>query len=137
MKIISELFVLFIAIIILSCDNSSKAGYDSDSQRIIGTWNWVRTTGGSANVEETPATKGYDMQRVFEKTGNASNYIILKGIRTLTSSYRYRFSDDRIIFGTNSQQDEQIIFIYSFPSDNKLIMNHDVAGGLTFEYTRD
>ncbi len=60
--------VVLVALLSAACSTSEATGPDSP---VVGSWIWVRTTGGLIPTDRTPATEGYARTLVFGTTGVA------------------------------------------------------------------
>lgn len=71
-----------------ACSNSSSSGTQSDS--LLGRWQWNRTNGGFAGRTYTPATEGYSFAINFSSGSDYSIYrndtLVRSGGYTITSS---------------------------------------------------
>jgi hypothetical protein len=81
--------VLFIAVCWLTaCSNSSSSETQSDS--LLGRWQWNRTDGGFAGRTYTPATEGYSFAINFSSGSDYSIYrndtLVRSGAYTILSS---------------------------------------------------
>lgn len=109
--------------------------YNSDEEKIIGTWNWVRTTGGIAGVDITPQSTGNTAKNVFNDT-KVESFVN----DSLVYSLNYRLGYDITILSLDSMSvlyigDNQV-FAYHFDDVNTLFLSENLVDGFNLEYKR-
>ncbi|NWJ50350.1 MAG: hypothetical protein HXX14_05755 [Bacteroidetes bacterium] len=64
--------VILLALVgIIGCTKTTTVNATTD---LVGTWEWVHTTGGVAKVNETPKTLGYTYKVTYTKEGRFLQY---------------------------------------------------------------
>jgi hypothetical protein len=69
----SYLILFVISILFASCSVESSVK-DSNTNSIIGTWTWQKSSGGIAGTTQTPESTGVQEKLVFTKEGRMISY---------------------------------------------------------------
>ena len=134
----SRYFIMIVIgyLLFISCFFSIESKYSSDEERIIGTWNWIKTTGGIAGIEDTPQSTGQTRTIVFDNEQIVKFYVN----DSLTKEGVYRLGLAETIFHKDPEPvlfiDDSLWYAYSFPNDNKLILQENIYDGFVHEYRR-
>ena len=116
----------------LSFANNSVA---ADGEGIVGAWEWVRSVGGIAGIEETPKSTGQSRSVVFDEYGNVT--FCRNG--TVSNSSSYTLGIALTIFSVDPMPvvylNGQLTFAYSIEG-NTLILNDNHVDGFRSEYSK-
>jgi hypothetical protein len=106
-----------------------------NEEEIVGTWEWVRSVGGIAGIEETPQSTGQSRSVVFDEYGNSTFY----RNSTVGNSSSYTLGMALTIFSVDLVPvvylNAQLTFAYSIEG-NTLILNDNHVDGFRSEYSR-
>jgi len=135
-----QIFIVFLGILfVLSCEDSiiQTEEYDSDNKKIIGRWNWVQSNGGFAGVTETPESEGYTSYFIFKEDRTLEIY----KNDTLKYQYIYTLSKEKTIFSIDSLPvimfGDHVAWLYSFQTEDTLILNDNICDGFSHTYSRN
>lgn len=65
-------FIVFALVGIIGCSEDTPVV--SSTTDLVGTWEWVHTTGGAAKINQTPKSLGYTYNVVYTKDGRFMQY---------------------------------------------------------------
>jgi len=65
---------LLTAFVLVSCGKEITFPSD-EAARIVGTWQWIESTGGIAGVTRTPASTGESIRAIFTSKGTYQKYV--------------------------------------------------------------
>jgi hypothetical protein len=106
-----------------------------DGEGIVGAWEWVRSIGGIAGIEETPRSTEQSRSVVFDEYGNVTFY--KNG--TVSHSSSYILGTALTIFSVDPMPvvylNGQLTFAYSIEG-NTLILNDNHVDGFRSEYSK-
>lgn len=127
------LFTFFAFIFILSCRGEDEI----DTAFLLGNWNWISTTGGIGNINETPTSTGKTI--VLNFTADNKYSITTNG--TVTSSGSFSLYKDI----TNTDHSEKTFISFSNDgtkilanySDTNLQLVDDSNDGLIYIYEKE
>ena len=128
MKLLKTPFILLLILISFlfsNCKKESAGGIafpNSDSKQLVGTWNWVESSGGFSGATINPSTEGYSKQIGFSENGHY--YESQNGKEVLILNYS--FEENKSIY--NSQIEYMIK--YKSPSANMIndVQSFDFLG---------
>tara|TARA_R110002050_G_scaffold204327_1_gene339595 strand:+ start:84315 stop:84770 length:456 start_codon:yes stop_codon:yes gene_type:complete len=106
------LLTVLTSFLVSSCKKEPAADIyfpNSESKQLVGSWNWIGSSGGNAGNRINPATEGYSKQIEFSENGRY--YEFQNGKNTLILDYG--FEKGKSIF--NSQL--QYLIKYKSPAD--------------------
>ena len=119
MKRLNNLVILLLILtssLISSCKKDSSESIDfpnSESKQLIGSWNWVESSGGFAGNTINPTTEGYSKQMEFSENGKHFEF----KEREKMTIRNYEFQEHKSI---HNSQVEYMIKFASPTTDNDL-----------------
>ena len=130
MKVTSKIFLALFITLLLSCDE--KIEPDSN---LLGTWIWVKSTGGFAGRTDTPSSTGQQITIEFSKN-RYKKYVD----GDLVDDLRYVIKLDNSIFSTEMEE----IIIYRndwrqtfLVTEQSLILSDECYDCFQHEYKRE
>lgn len=132
--------IMFPLVVVLglfaACEDPGKKVYSSDAERLLGSWSWIRTSGGIAGVNETPANTGRTGGVIFTATE-----LICRENGSESMSSVYHLGRAMTIFNTDSipvvYAGTELIFGYAFSGNDTLALWDNFVDGFFFSYCRE
>ena len=130
MKVTIKIFVVLLTALLLSCDQ--KIEPDSN---LLGTWTWVKSTGGFAGGTNTPSSTGQQITIEFSKNRykkyvNGSLVDDLSYVIKLDNSIYSTENEEIIIYGNEWRQ----TFVVT---EQSLILSDECYDCFLHEYKRE
>lgn len=129
------LFLFLVSISFISCSNDDNVTNISTSEKILGVWNWDKSTGGFGGWTYTPESTG-DTQRL-EITGTTLKKYINDEL-VYETNYTIELRESVLFSGMHEMivGDNGAGSIIEF-SDNKLFLSDDCNDCFQSEYIRE
>lgn len=135
-------FIVFasLSLLILSCTkdkNIKTSTYADIPSAMIGSWNWLSSSGGFAGVTYTPESTGEVRKIVFSSDNKIGYYV--NG--SLTAEHPFHLEKSISIFTNDSTlmlivEPGTIMQSISFPNIDTLELNDELFDGFEHEYKR-
>ena len=97
----------------------------------------VKTTGGFGGIEETPQSTGQTRIVTFDDENIVQFYIDDNNM----STYEYKLGLGLTIFSSDSIAvlffNDNLVYAYSFPNDNSLVLRDNIYDGFQYDYERE
>ena len=138
------MYKLFLAslflILMIGCEdheNIENVTFNSPEDQIIGKWEWIRTTGGLAGVDETPLSTGKTLQINFESNGA----FVWGPLEDASITGMYYLDTVMTIFSSIPlpviNLDSNLIFEYKFWGNDSLDLSENYYDGFNYSFVRD
>ena len=140
---ITLILITLICVTFMACSNPAepegsldKSTDISDTDKIIGRWQWVQSIGGIAGIRVTPESSGRSEMLVFDGT-NLKQYVN----NELAVENNYRLGMGVTIFSTDSIPviflDDIISFGYYFEGNDRLVLYENFYDGFARHFVKE
>lgn len=126
-----------LSILVMACSSSTILG---PRVAVVGSWVWVRSTGGLLPDDRTPLTEGYTRSLVFEESGT---------VRLLQDGEQIGSADYEVTIGGTGAAHEGVPIIryseplvgfaeqaYEFAAPDSLVLRDGCCDGFDYHYVR-